>query len=147
MLNGKNKTLMLQKKDCKPTWFVLDATGKTLGRFASEIAKILRGKHKPTFTPHVDSGDGVIIINADKIKVTGSKESRKVYRHYTGYISGLREVPYRVMMERNPEAIIERAVNGMLPRTKLGRVQRKRLRVFVGTEHNMTAQQPIHVNC
>lgn len=138
---------MLQKKDCQPTWFVLDAAGKTLGRFASEVAKILRGKHKPTFTPHVDSGDGVIVINADKIAVTGSKESRKVYRHYTGHINGMRETPYRVMKDRHPERIIEHAVHGMLPRTKLGRSQKKRLRVFAGAEHTMTAQKPIQVNC
>lgn len=138
---------MLQKKDCNPTWFVFDASGKTLGRFASEIAKILRGKHKPGFTPHVDCGDGVIIINADKIKVTGSKEHRKVYRHYTGHVGGLREIPFQVMRDRKPERIIEHAIHGMLPRTKLGRQQRKRLRIFKGTDHKMAAQKPIQVNC
>lgn len=138
---------MFKKNNCNPNWLVFDAKGKTLGRFASEIAKVLRGKHKPTFTPHEDVGDGVIVINADKIEVTGSKESRKVYRYYTGHISGLREIPYRVMMARKPEAILERAIHGMLPRTKLGRAQRKRLRIFKGEEHGMAAQKPIAVNC
>lgn len=127
-------------------WFVLDATGKTLGRFASEISKILRGKHKPTYTSHEDSGDGVIVINAEKIKVTGAKEAQKIYRYHTGAMSGMREVPYRTMKARKPEYIIEHAVHGMLPRTRLGRQQNKRLRVFAGDKHSMEAQQPVVVN-
>ena len=135
------------KRTCevKRGWFVLDAAGKTLGRFASEVAKVLRGKHKPTFTPHVDTGDGVIIINAEKIEVSGSKETRKVYYYYTGFIGGLRETPYEVMIARKPTYVIERAVKGMMPRTKLGRAQLKKLRIFKGPEHTMAAQKPVPV--
>jgi large subunit ribosomal protein L13 len=140
-------TYIAKKKDVKLKWFVLDASGKTLGRFASEVAKILRGKHKTMFTPHVDTGDGVIIINADKIRVTGAKEAQKIYHRYTGYIGGMREIPYRTMMERHPEYILEHAIKGMVPRTKLGRAQMKKLRIFAGAEHHMEAQQPIFVNC
>lgn len=127
-------------------WFILDAAGKTLGRFASEVAKILRGKHTPGFTPNTDVGDGVIVINVDKIAVTGAKSARKTYHYYTGYINGLREVPYGVMLARKPAYIIEHAVKGMMPRSSLARKQLKRLRLFVGTEHQMDAQQPIKVN-
>lgn len=127
-------------------FLLLDATGKTLGRFASEVCKILRGKHKPTFTPNVDTGDGVIIINAEKIRVTGTKEARKVYRHYTGWIGGLREVPYREMIKKNPENVLYRAIRGMMPtKSKLGRQQMKKLRIFKGPNHNMQAQQPIEI--
>ena len=140
------KTFILKKKDIKPMWFILDASGKTLGRLASEITKILRGKHKPTFTPSMDCGDGVIIINAEKIEVTGSKEAQKVYRYYTGSMSGLREIPYRVMKSRKPEYIIEHAVKGMMPKSRLGKQQVKKLRVFAGAEHDLAAQQPIHAN-
>ena len=140
------KTFLLKNEETQPHWFVVDAEGKTLGRFASEVAKILRGKHRPTYTPHVDGGDGVIVINADKIAVTGNKEGQKIYRHYTGHIGGMREVPYRTMRARKPEYIIEHAVKGMVPRNKLGRKQMKRLRVFAGTEHNLKAQNPTIVN-
>ncbi len=127
-------------------YFLFDATGKTLGRFASEVTKILRGKHKPTYTPNVDTGDGVIIINAEKIKVTGTKEARKVYKHYTGWIGGLREVPYREMLKRNPENVLYRAIRGMMPtKSKLGRQQMKKLRIFKGPNHNMQAQQPMEI--
>jgi len=142
----QQKSFVLKQADINPKWFILDATGKTLGRFASEITKILRGKHKPTFTTYTDGGDGVIVINADKIKVTGAKEAQKIYRRYTGGIGGLRETTYRTMMERNPEFIIESAVTGMMPATRLARAQSKRLRVFKGSEHNMEAQQPTLVN-
>ena len=127
-------------------WLLLDATGKTLGRFAAEVAQILRGKHKPSFTPHVDCGDGVVIINADKIQVTGSKEAQKIYRYHTGAMSGLREVPYRVMMERKPDYIIRQAVRGMMPNSRLGKQQMKKLRIFAGDRHDLQAQQPIPVN-
>ena len=137
---------MAKTEEAKRQWFLLDATGKTLGRLASEIAKILRGKHKPTFTPHADTGDGVVVINADKVKVTGAKEAQKVYHHYTGYIGGHRETPYRTMMARKPTYILEHAVKGMVPRTRLGRAQMKRLRIFKGEEHGMAAQNPIAVN-
>ncbi len=140
------KTFVPNKKDVKLTWFVLDATGKTLGRLSCEIVKILCGKHKPTFTPYMDYGDGVIIVNADKIRVTGTKEAQKTYHYYTGSIGGLREVPYRTMKARRPTYIIEHAVNGMMPKSRLARQQRKRLRVFAGGEHHLSAQQPIYVN-
>jgi large subunit ribosomal protein L13 len=141
-----NKTFMLSKKDVKPTWYILDAKGKTLGRFAAEVAKILRGKHKPTYTPNIDNGDGVIVINADKVVVTGNKEASKIYRYYTGSMSGLREVPYRTMLARKPTYIVESAVKGMMPGTRLGRQQAKKLRVFAGEEHGLDAQQPIKAN-
>lgn len=145
-LNQSNKTLLPSKHDVKPNWFILDATGKTLGRFASEITKILRGKNKPTFTSFSDVGDGVIVINADKIRVTGTKEASKIYRYYTGWMSGLREVPYRTMQSRKPEYIIEHAVKGMMPKSRLANAQLKRLRIFAGTEHNLAAQKPIQAN-
>lgn len=140
------QTSMLKKKDIRHSWYILDATGKTLGRFASEIAKILRGKHKPSYTPYEDCGDGVIVINAGNIKVTGNKEAAKIYRRYTGHMGGLRETPYRIMHARNPEYIIERAVSGMMSKSRLGHQQTKRLRVFAGTEHQMEAQAPIVAN-
>lgn len=144
-MSQNNKTYMLKNNEVKPTWLILDAAGKTLGRFAAEIAKILRGKHKPTYTTHIDSGDGVIVINADKIRVTGAKEAQKLYRYYTGYMKGLREIPYRVMQARKPEYIIEHAVKGMMPHSRLARAQYKRLRVYAGTEHDQAAQKPIQV--
>ena len=142
----QQKTFQLKNSDAKRTWFILDAAGKTLGRFASEVTKILRGKHKPTFTTYIDGGDGVIIVNADKIAVTGNKEANKIYRYYTGSMGGLREVPYRVMMARKPQYILENAIKKMMPRTRLADAQLKRLRVFAGEEHNMVAQQPVKVN-
>lgn len=145
MKQKQNSTRFLNKQEVSEdqNWILVDATGKTLGRFASEITKILRGKHKPSFTPNADTGDGVIIVNADKIAVTGSKESRKIYRSYTGAIGGLKEIPYNVMMKNDPEEILRRAVSKMMPRTKLAKAQLKRLRIFVGTEHGMQAQKPI----
>ncbi|HRD55616.1 MAG TPA: 50S ribosomal protein L13 [Parachlamydiaceae bacterium] len=145
-LNRNNQTILLNKEEAEQNWIVLDATGKTLGRFASEVAKILRGKHKPTYTTFADTGDGVIIINAEKIQVTGNKEATKLYRYYTGHINGLREIPYRTMMARKPTFIIESAVKGMMPRTRLANAQLKKLRIFAGPTHNMAAQKPIHAN-
>lgn len=142
----QQKTFLLDMADMKRSWFILDATGKTLGRLASEITKILRGKHKPTFTTFLDGGDGVIVVNADKVAVTGNKEATMLYRYYTGYMSGLREVPFRTMRARNPGYIIEHAVKGMMPRSRLANAQLKRLRVFAGAEHDMEAQQPVKVN-
>lgn len=146
MAQKNNKTIMHRKEDSKPTWFILDATGKTLGRFAAEVTKILRGKHKPTFTTYSDAGDGVIVLNADKIRVTGNKEAQKEYISYTGYMGGLRRIPYRVMMARKPEYIIEHAVKGMMPHSRIARAQIKRLRVFAGAEHDLRAQKPIKAN-
>lgn len=142
----KSKTTLANPSSYKRQWFILDAAGKTLGRFASEVAKILRGKHKPTYTDFIDSGDGVIVINAEKIKVTGTKAAQKVYRYHTGAMSGMREVPYRTMLAKKPTYIVEHAVCGMVPRSRLGRQQVKRLKVFAGSEHNLQAQQPITVN-
>jgi large subunit ribosomal protein L13 len=145
--NSKQQaTFMLKTQEVKHDWIILDAAGKTLGRFAAEVSKILRGKHKATFTPHIDGGDGVIIINAEKIAVTGGKEAQKVYRYYTGYMSGMREVPFRIMRDRKPAYIIEHAVKGMMPKTRLANAQLKRLRIFKGAEHKMDAQQPIQAN-
>ncbi|MBA3957226.1 MAG: 50S ribosomal protein L13 [Parachlamydiaceae bacterium] len=141
-----HKTLMVKEEEVKRNWFILDAAGKTLGRFAAEVTKVLRGKHKPTFTSYADGGDGVIIINAEKIHVTGNKEAQKKYFYYTGSISGLREVPYRVMKARKPEYIIEHAVKGMMPKTRLSNAQLKRLRIYAGVEHDMAAQKPILAN-
>lgn len=142
----RKKTKMATPQEVNRQWYILDATGKTLGRFASEIAKILRGKHKPDFTTFQDTGDGVIVINAEKIRVTGEKEVQKIYRYYTGSMGGLREVPYNIMQARKPAFIIEHAVLGMMPSSRLARAQSKRLRVFAGNEHNMQAQKPIQVN-
>lgn len=144
-MNHKQKTILITKEDAakERKWFILDATGKTLGRFAAEVAKILRGKHKPTFTSNVDTGDGVIIINAEKIVVTGAKEAQKIYRYHTGAMSGMREVPYLVMKARKPDMIIRRAVEGMMPKTRLAKAQAKKLRIFAGQQHDMSAQQPI----
>lgn len=147
MSNERSKTTFLTREQGQSKrWFLFDATGKTLGRFATEIAKILRGKHRVDFTPNVDCGDGVIIVNADKILVTGAKEAQKIYRNYTGFIGGMIETPYRDMMKKNPTYIIEHAVKGMMPKTKLGKAQLKRLRIFKDANHEMDAQKPISVN-
>ncbi|MDE3045724.1 MAG: 50S ribosomal protein L13 [Verrucomicrobiota bacterium] len=147
-MNRKQNTPLLTKQEALNSrrWYLFDATGKTLGRFASEVAKVLRGKHRPDFTAHVDCGDGVIIINAEKIEVTGMKEARKIYRRYTGFIGGLREVPYSTMKARNPKYILEHAIKGMMPKTRLGGQQVKKLRIYVGDQHDMQAQNPTPVN-
>lgn len=141
----KNTCVLLTKEEAQAAkkWFVLDAAGKTLGRFAAEVAKILRGKHKVTFTSHVDTGDGVIIINAEKIAVTGAKDAQKIYRYHTGAIGGMREIPYRVMQARKPDYIIRHAVKGMMPKTRLSEAQMKKLRIYAGSEHDMASQQPV----
>ncbi|MBX9923133.1 MAG: 50S ribosomal protein L13 [Rhabdochlamydiaceae bacterium] len=143
----KNSTILLTKEEAQTAkdWFLLDATGKTLGRFSSEVAKILRGKHRPDFTSHVDGGAGVVIINASKIKVTGAKAAQKIYRYYTGSMGGMREVPYRIMQARKPDYIIRHAVKGMMPKTRLAEAQLKKLRIFGDDQHDMPAQQPIKV--
>lgn len=123
-------------------WYVVDAEGQTLGRLSSEVAKILRGKHKPIFTPHVDTGDHVVVINADKIQVTGNKLDQKMYRHHTGYAGGLKEKTLRQMMETKPEEVIRAAIKGMLPHNSLGRQIFKKLRVYAGPEHEQQAQNP-----
>jgi large subunit ribosomal protein L13 len=145
MAQEQGKTFLIKKEEVKRKWFIFDASGKTLGRFASEISKVLRGKHRPDFTPYVDSGDGVIIVNADKIKVTGSKRVQKTYHYYTGSMSGLREVPFETMQARNPRYIIEHAVWGMMPKSRLAKQQMKRLRVYAKDAHNIHAQKPVNV--
>ncbi|MCX6991217.1 MAG: 50S ribosomal protein L13 [Chlamydiae bacterium] len=141
----QNTCTLLTKEEAiaAKKWFLLDASGKTLGRFASEVAKILRGKHKVTFTSHVDTGDGVVIINAEKIVVTGAKAAQKIYRYHTGAMSGMREIPYRIMLGRKPGYIIEHAVKGMMPKTRLSNAQLKKLRIYAGPEHDMASQQPM----
>lgn len=135
-------TFLAKAHEVERKWYVVDAEGQTLGHLATEVASILRGKNKPIYTPHVDTGDYVIVINAAKIKLTGNKENQKVYKHHTGYPGGLREIPYKEMLEKHPERIIEKAVKGMLPKNKLGREMIKKLRVYPGTEHNHEAQKP-----
>lgn len=136
------KSYVAKPLEIERKWLLIDADGKTLGRLSSEIASILRGKNKPIYTPHVDTGDHVIIINADKIVLTGNKLSQKVYRYHTGYPGGQREIPYSVMMDKKPEKVIMLAVKGMLPKNSLGRQMLKKLRVYRGTEHNHDAQKP-----
>jgi len=130
-------------KDIEHKWFVIDADGMVLGRLAAEVAKIIRGKHKPMFTPHMDTGDNVIVINAAKVKVTGRKAEQKQYFRHTGYMGHERFTPFATMIEKHPERVIEKAVYGMLPKTALGRQElRRKLRVFAGTDHPHAAQQP-----
>ena len=136
------KTYSPTAKDIDRKWFVVDATGQTLGRLASRIAHVLRGKHKPGFSPHLDMGDHVIVVNAEKVAVTGRKEERKVYYRHTGYPGGIRTTSYREMMEKHPERVIAMAVRGMLPRNVLGRRTLKKLRVYAGPEHRHGAQKP-----
>ena len=129
--------------DISQKWFIVDAEGMVLGRLASEVAKILRGKHKPTFTPHMDTGDNVIVINAAKVRVTGRKAEQKTYFSHTGYMGHERHTPLGTMLAKHPERVIEKAVYGMLPKTTLGRqVLRRKLRVYAGAEHPHVAQQP-----
>ena len=136
------KTYMPNPSQVERKWYVVDAEGQTLGRLASEVAKVLRGKNKPEFTPFVDTGDYVIVINADKIAVTGKKLDQKKYYHHTGYIGGLKEITLKRLLETKPEAVITHAVKGMLPKNTLGRNMIKKLHVYAGPEHNHAAQKP-----
>lgn len=136
------KSFIAKPNEIERKWYIIDAEGKTLGRLSTEIASILRGKHKPIFTPHVDTGDYVIVINAEKIVMTGKKLEQKAYRYHTGYPGGLKEVPYSTLMEKNPEKIISLAVKGMLPKNSLGRAMFKKLKVYKGSEHKHEAQKP-----
>lgn len=136
------KSFNAKPQEVERKWLIVDAEGKVLGRLASEIAKILRGKHKPTYTPHVDTGDHVIVINAEKVQLTGNKLTQKHYKYHTGYAGGLREVRYDQLMEKNPEKVIELAVKGMLPKNSLGRQMFRKLNVYKGSEHNHEAQKP-----
>ncbi len=136
------KTFSAKPAEVKRDWYVVDAEGKTLGRLAAEIASRLRGKHKPIYTPHIDTGDYIIVINAEKIAVTGKKLEDKVYHHHTGYIGNLKSETLKERLERHPERAIQAAVKGMLPRGPLGRAMFKKMKVFVGSEHTHAAQQP-----
>jgi large subunit ribosomal protein L13 len=136
------KTFMAKAEEVDRKWYVIDADGKPLGRLASEVAKILRGKNKPTYTPHIDTGDHVIVLNAEKVVLTGNKLDQKIYRHYSGWIGGMKEVKYRQMMEKTPEKAVELAVKGMLPHNSLGRAIFRKLKVYKGAEHEHQAQQP-----
>lgn len=136
------KTVIMNPATIERKWYVVDAENMTLGRLASEVAKVLRGKNKPIFTPHLDMGDYVIIVNADKVKVTGRKLDQKIYYRHTGYVGGLKETTLREMMAKKPEKVVELAVKGMLPKGPLGRQMYSKLHVYAGPEHKHAAQQP-----
>lgn len=136
------KTKMIKHKEVKHPWFVVDVADKVLGRVSTQIAGMLSGKNRPDYTPNVDNGAGVVVINCGKVRVTGKKESQKVYKRFSGYPSGQREVVYSKMFEKSPEYIVRHAVMGMLPKNKLGSKMIKRLKLYVGAEHNQTAQKP-----
>ncbi|HHX75903.1 MAG TPA: 50S ribosomal protein L13 [Acholeplasmataceae bacterium] len=136
------KTFMANESTITRKWYVVDAEGKTLGRLATQVASVLKGKHKPSYTPHVDTGDYVIVINADKIKLTGNKWNDKIYYKHSGYNSGLTETPAKELMAKMPTALVEKAVKGMIPKTSLGRDMLRKLFVYAGPEHKHQAQQP-----
>ncbi len=135
-------TFMAKAQDVQRKWYIVDAEGQTLGRLATKVASVLKGKHKPIYTSHVDTGDFVIVINAEKIVVTGNKANQKLYRRHSGYTGGLKEIPYAVMMQKHPERIVTIAVTGMIPHNKLGRQMITKLKVYAGAEHPHAAQQP-----
>ena len=136
-------TFSAKPAEVRRDWFVVDATDKTLGRLSTEIAHRLRGKHKPEYTPHVDTGDYIVVVNAEKVRVTGKKLQDKMYHHHTGYVGNLKSIPLQKMLDEHPERVIEKAVKGMLPRGPLGRQMYAKLKVFAGPEHPHAAQQPI----
>ncbi len=136
------KTYTPKREHIERRWYVVDADGRVLGRMASEIARVLRGKHKPMYTPHLDTGDYVIVINAEKVRVTGNKAELKTYFRHSGYVGGEKHIPFKTMIEERPEEVITLAVKGMLPKNNLGRLMRKKLKVYAGPEHPHEAQQP-----
>lgn len=136
------KTFMASPDTINRKWYVVDAEGKTLGRLASEIAKVLRGKHKPIFTPHMDTGDYVIVVNAEKVKVTGKKLSQKIYYRHSGYVGGMKETTLKDMLKKHPERVVEYAIKGMLPKGPLGRQMYRKLFVYAGPDHKHAAQKP-----
>jgi large subunit ribosomal protein L13 len=136
------KTVSMRAQDVQRSWLVVDAQDKVLGRLATEVARRLRGKHKPEYTPHVDTGDYVIVVNAEKVKVTGKKTSDKIYYRHTGYPGGIKAISFEHLRDTHPERIIEKAVKGMLPRNPLGRAMFRKLKVYAGSEHPHSAQQP-----
>ena len=137
------KTFSAKPHEVRRDWYVVDATGKTLGRLATEIARRLRGKHKPNYTPHVDTGDYIVVINAEKIRVTGNKLQNKMYHRYTGYIGNLKSISLEKLLQEAPERVLQYAVRGMLPRNSLGRKMLSKLKIFIGSEHRHEAQQPL----
>jgi large subunit ribosomal protein L13 len=137
------KSYMAKKHEVPRRWFVVDAQGKVLGRLASRIAMMLRGKNKPEFTPHADTGDFVVVVNADQVKLTGKKLDQKIYYRHSGYTGGLKETSARQMMKKKPEEVLRHAVRGMLPKNSLGRHQLKKLKIYTGAEHPHEAQQPV----
>jgi len=136
------KTYMATPSTIERKWYVVDAEGQTLGRLATTVATVLRGKHKPTYTPHLDTGDFVIVVNADKVKLTGRKESQKMYYRFTGYVGNMKKIPYKDMMTKHPDRIIQIAVKGMIPHNVLGRQVLDKLHVYAGSEHPHQAQKP-----
>ena len=136
------KTVSAKKETVTRKWYVVDATGKTLGRLCTEIANRLRGKHKPEFTPHVDTGDYVVVVNAEKIVVTGNKATDKLYHHHSGYPGGIKSISFDKLLLKSPEMIIEKAVKGMMPKNKLSRAMLSKLKVYAGNDHPHSAQQP-----
>jgi large subunit ribosomal protein L13 len=136
------KTYSVKAGEIERRWYVVDAEGKILGRMASDIARVLRGKHKPTYTPHLDTGDFVVVVNADKVVLSGRKAEQKEYFRHTGYMGGEKFIPFRRMLETHPERVVELAVKGMLPKNALGRQMFEKLRVYAGSEHPHQAQQP-----
>ena len=140
-----NKSYMAKPGEVEKKWYVVDATDAILGRLSSQVATILRGKNKPEFTPNVDCGDFVIVINCNKVRLTGKKLEQKYYRHHTGYIGGLKEVQYKKIMQEKPEFAVYKAVKGMLPKNSLGEAMLTKLRVYVGSEHPHSAQQPVEL--
>ncbi len=136
------KTFSAKPETVQRDWYIVDAENKTLGRLSTEIARRLRGKHKPEYTPHVDTGDYIIVINAEKVHVTGNKRTDKIYHHHTGYPGGLKSISFEKLIERAPERVIETAVKGMLPKNPLGRAMYRKMKVYAGSEHPHTAQQP-----
>ena len=136
------KTFSAKAEEINREWFLIDAEGKTLGRMASEIALRLRGKHKPEFTPHVDTGDYIVVVNAEKLHVTGNKMNDKMYHHHTGYVGNLKSIALKDLLAKHPERVIEKAVKGMLPKNSLGRQMYRKLKVYSGSEHPHAAQEP-----
>jgi large subunit ribosomal protein L13 len=136
------KSYMARPREVERNWYLIDAEGQTLGRLATEIARLLRGKNKTQYTPHVDTGDFVVVVNAEKVVVTGRKAEQKVYYRHTGYPGGLRETSYEVMLGRKPTEILRKAVRGMMPKTRLGRQQLRKLKIYAGPEHPHEAQNP-----
>ena len=139
---NNNTTYVLKGNEIERKWYIIDAANKPLGRVATEAAKLLRGKHKPTYTPNMDTGDHVIILNASEAIFTGKKLDQKIYRHHSGYIGGMKETTARVMMEKNPEKAMMLAIKGMLPKNTLGRQMLKKVRIYAGSEHDNAAQKP-----